>query len=293
MDYSMQSETRDLEFLPSTVETIDSAFYEWVDESINISVNSNSGFNKVPVLWLSAERAFQIKNSKELRDSVGKLKLPIITVTRTSIVKDKTFKGAMQAHFPNQSLYPGDYKGGIIQVARRIRHDKTRDFANKDFRKSVKGKNTGGQPEYTGPYDNKKVVYETLSIPVPTHVTVKYSITLRSEYQQQMNTMVQPFITRTGNISGFIFGKDNHKFEGFIEQDFTESNNLTNLGEEERKFETKVEVKVLGYLIGEGPNDPRPKITVRENQVEVRVSRERVILGDSRPWAKDDGKYRE
>ena len=40
--------------------------------------------------------------------------------------------------------------------------------------------------------------------------------------QQQMNTMIQPFITRTGNISGFIFGKDNHKFEGFIEQDFSD-----------------------------------------------------------------------
>ncbi len=289
----MQSKTRDIEFLPSTMETIDTAFYEWVDESLNISTNSNAGWNKVPVLWLSAERAYQIKHSQELRDSVGKLKLPIITVTRTSITKDKQFKGAMQAHFPPDSQYPGDYKGGTIQIARRISQKKSRDFANKDFRNSIKGKAPGGTSEYTGPKDNKKVVYETLSIPVPTHVTVKYSVTLRSEYQQQMNTMIQPFITRTGNISGFIFGKDNHKFEGFIEQDFSDSNNLTNLGEEERKFETKVEVKVLGYLIGEGPNDPRPKVTIRENQVEVRISRERVITGDLRPWAKDDGKYRE
>ena len=289
----MQSKTRDIEFLPSTIETIDAAFYEWVDESLNISVNSNQGFNKVPVLWLSAERAFQVKHSQELRDSVGKLKLPIITVSRTSMTKDRQFKGAMQAHFPPASLYSGDYKGGAIQIARRIKQDKTRNFANKDFRKSINGMAPGGTPEYTGRHDNKKVVYETVSIPVPTHVTMKYSITLRSEYQQQMNTMVQPFITRTGNVSGFIFGKDNHKYEGFIEQEFSDSNNMSNLGEEERKFETKVEVKVLAYLIGEGPNDPRPKITVRENYVEVKISRERVITGDLRPWAKDDGKYRE
>ena len=289
----MPLKTRDIEFLPSTVETIDSAFYEWVDEALNISVNTNSGFKKVPVLWLSAERAFQGKNSQELRDSVGKLKLPIITITRNSITKDRQFKGAMQAHFPPNSFYDGDYKGGTIQIARRIKQDKTRNFANKDFRNSINGVSPSGTGEYTGRSKNKKIVYETLSVPIPVHITLKYSVTLRCEYQQQMNTMVQPFITRTGNVSGFIFGKDNHKFEGFVEQDFSDSNNMTNLAEDERKFETKVDVKVLGYLVGEGPNEPRPKVTIRENQVEVRISRERVIAGDKRPWAKDDGKYRE
>ena len=105
--------------------------------------------------------------------------------------------------------------------------------------------------------------------------------------------MLTPFITRTGGINGFTFSKDTHKYEGFIQQDFADSANRANLAEEERKFETKVDVKVLGYLIGEGPNDPRPKVTIRENVVEVRVSKERVVIGDSRPWAKDDGKYRE
>lgn len=279
--------------MPSSIETIDTGFYEWVDQSLNISVTTNKGWEKVPVLWLTAERAFQIKSNKELRDSVGKLRLPLITVNRTSVVKDPRFKGAMQAHFPPNSLYPGDYKGGVIPIARRIKQDKTRDFANKDFRRRISGKTKDGNPEYTGRHDNKKVVYETISIPIPTHITVNYSITLRAEYQQQINTMLAPFITRTGNINGFFFEKDNHKYEGFIQQDFSDSHNLTNLGEDERKFETKVDVKVLGYLIGEGPNEPRPKVTIRENTVEVRISRERVILGDSRPWAKDDGKYRE
>ena len=289
----MQNETRDLDIMPSTIETIDEGFFEWVNSSLNISVTTNKGWTKVPVLWLTAERAFQIKNSKELRDSVGKLKLPLITVNRTSIAKNPQFKGAMQAHFPPDSHYPGDYKGGSITVARRIKQDKTRNFANKDFRRRIKGVTKDGNPEYTGRNSSKKVVYETITVPIPTHITVMYSVVLRTEYQQQMNTMLTPFVTRTGNINGFFFQKDNHKYEGFIQQDFSESNNLSNLGDEERKFETKVDVKVLAYLIGEGPNDPRPKVTIRENAVEVRVSRERVILGDSRPWAKDDGKYRE
>ena len=289
----MPSNLKDIEFLPSTIETIDAAFYDWINDSLNISVTTNKGWQKVPVLWLTAERAYQIKHDKSLRDSVGKLRLPLITINRASIAKDPAFKGAIQAHFPSGPQYDGDYKGGAITIARRIKQDKTRNFANKDFRNGINGVAPGGTPEYTGRSSNSKVVYETLTIPVPTHVTVNYSIMLTTEYQQQMNHMMIPFLTRTGNINGFTFGKDNHKFEGFIQQDFSDGGNKASLGEDERKFETKVDVKVLGYLIGEGPNDPRPKITVRENQVEVRISRERVILGDSRPWAKDDGKYRE
>ena len=39
---------------------------------------------------------------------------------------------------------------------------------------------------------------------------------------------------------------------------------------EERKFETKVSIKVLGYLMGEGYSRKRPQIARRENQVKIR-----------------------
>ena len=82
---------------PSTIENIDFGLYEWV-EGLNLSTITNDGFKKSPVVWLGTERAFQIKNNKELRDSVGKLKLPIITVNRDSMTKDPEFKGIFQAH---------------------------------------------------------------------------------------------------------------------------------------------------------------------------------------------------
>ena len=58
-------------------------------------------------------------------------------------------------------------------------------------------------------------------------------------------------------------------------------------------FETVVQIKVLGYLIGEGKNRERPKVTIRENYVKIRVSRERVIVGDKIPWKEKDNDYRE
>ena len=64
-------------FMPSTVETIDQAFFKFIDEELNISSTTNKGFKKVPVIWVSAERAFQIKElmhaSSVLAHSLTKL----------------------------------------------------------------------------------------------------------------------------------------------------------------------------------------------------------------------------
>jgi hypothetical protein len=281
---------------PSTIETIDLGIYRYVNEELNLNTTTNEGFKKTPVIWLGTDRLFQVKNNKQIRDSVGKIKLPIITVNRDSIAKDPAFKGSFQAHMFENSDYKGgaitrfensDYKGGAITRVRRIKQEKTRDFANADVARGSK------DSRETGRSDNKKIVYEYLTSPIPTYITVMYTIVLRTEYQQQMNDLMTPFITRTGQLNSFIFEYDGHKYEAFIQSDFSENKNTTALNEDERMFETKVSIKVLGYLIGDGPNREKPQITIRENVVEVKISRERVIVGDKAPWKKKDKDYRE
>jgi len=277
----MPSKVQTLE--PSTIETIDLGIYKYVDEVLDLHTNTNSGYKKVPSIWLGSERTFQVKNNKDIRDSVGKLKLPLITVNRDSIAKDPSFKGSFQAHMFEQ----GDYKGGTITRVRKIQQQKTRNFKNADVaRDSKNAKNTGR-------FDSSKVVYEFLTSPIPTYVTVMYTVSLVTEYQQQMNDLMTPFITRTGQLNSFIFEQDGHRYEAFIEANLSENKNTTALNEDERMFETKITIKVLGYLIGDGTNRDKPQITVRENVVEVKISRERVIVGDKAPWKKKDKDYRE
>ena len=71
---------KEITFMPSSIETIDTAIYRQIDEGWNLYVDSNKGFKKVPVLWVGAERAYQVKNNKEIRDSEGMLKLPLMTI---------------------------------------------------------------------------------------------------------------------------------------------------------------------------------------------------------------------
>lgn len=269
---------------PSTFETIDTGLYEWVNNNLDLYTKTNKGIYKVPVLWLGTERVYQIKNDVRLRDKVGKLILPLITINRASVTKDPNFKGSFQANLPEQQ----DYRGGAITNSSRINQDKTQNFQNSLIQQSSSNSQQTGKLS-----ENSDVIYEYYNTPIPVYVGINYEITLRTEFQQQMNDLLQPFITTTGQVNCFIFERDGHKYESFIQQDYSMNNNTTNIGEEERMFETKVTIKVLGYLIGEGYSRKRPKLARRENRAKIRFTGERRILGDKAPWKKKDKDYRD
>ena len=276
--------TREYALEPSTIETIDTAIYNLINDGFDLHTRTNTGFRKVPVLWMSPERAVNSKD-KDIRDSVGKLKLPLITVDRVSFNKDPSFKGGWQAHLYPDTKGPRGYKKHQRLVSRKIAQSSTRKFAS-----SQSGK-FNGQENY--PRDNKKIVYEETYAPIPVWVTVNYSVNLRTEYQQQMNDLMTPFATRTGLINALFAEYNGHRYETFIQGDLSMTNNTANLGEEERSFQTKIDLKVLGYLLGDGENEEAPKVTIRETVTEVKLIRERSIVGDKKPWESDDDSFRD
>jgi hypothetical protein len=282
MEFSMANNEKVL--TPSTIETIDMAIFSLIDEGFDLHTRTNTGFRKVPVLWMSPERAVNSKD-KDIRDSVGKLKLPLISVDRTSFNKDPTFKGGWQAHVFPDTNGPRGYKKHQRLVSRKIAQDPTRKFAQSEAGQTYRDRNF--------PHNNSKVVYEETYAPIPVWVTVNYSVTLRTEYQQQMNDLMTPFATRTGLINALFAEYNGHRYETFIQGDLSMSNNTANLGEDERMFQTKVDLKVLGYLLGDGENEEAPKITTRETVTEVKIIRERSIVGDTKPWESDDDSFRE
>ena len=265
--------------MPSTLEKIDEAFFEHIDENFNVHATTKKGFKKVPVLWMTAERSYQIKNDQNIRDKNGSLILPIITIERSTVDKNPSNKGAFFGNVPPIN----DEKGGSVVIARRIKQNKTSDFASADAYRLF------GQLNF--PFKSEKIVYQTVTVPMPVYVTISYAITLRTEYQQRMNEIITPFITKPGGINHFVIRKDQHFYEAFVQQSFAQSNNISSLGESERSYQTTVNIQVLGYLIGQGDNQDQPKVVVRENAVEFRMPRERVITGDD-PEHDDDAFYR-
>ena len=269
-DFSLE----EVGMLASRIEDIDYAMVSWLKEDLDLSTITNEGNKRVPVLWQTPERAFQIKNNHDLRhpvdDGGGVITLPVISIERTAITKDPAQKGSFQAH-----LYSDKRNGrtGRMTIAKRIKQDKTRNFAVVGNTRT----NSDGTRQKYFPRVNKKVVIETLSIPIPIYVNLDYKIVVKTEYQQQMNDLTQPFMTRTGQINSFVMRRNGHLYEAFIDQGFNQANNVANLGEDERQFTSEINIKVLGYLIGEGASDDRPIVTREESIVEIAFPRETVV----------------
>lgn len=280
------------EIQPSTLENIDFAFFDFVNDKMNNRATGNEGWKKVPVIWTSAERSFLSKNNKDLRDDDGTLILPLITIERTAMNKSKTRKGK---YYGLSGILPEADRFGRINIARKIVKDKTNNFSVADNRKRFgeRVNKVRNRQAYFPKKKNDKVVYETLSIPMPVYVSMTYDVTLRTEYVQQMNDIMAPFITLGSSISCFVIEKDGHRYETFLQEGFNLNNNISNLGTDERNYTTKISFEVLGYLIGEAPNGERPKIIRRENAVEVKIPRERVIFGDIPNYGEGKSKYRE
>jgi hypothetical protein len=256
---------------PSNIDTIDGAFLDYV-EGMNIFCNTNNGWSKVPVIWSSAERAFQIKNNKLLRDQNGSLIAPIISLERGAVTKDPNKKGSFQAN-----VSPSFDR---VYVTKVLNQEKTSDFANSDALK------TKGQLNFLTSKKNDKLVYQHYALRIPVYLTVEYKINIITNYQLQMNEIVQPFMARTAQ-SYFTITKDDHVFECFMDPNFSQES-IADLNEEERKYKTTITVKTLGYVINEGNNNEDREIEINENQVEIKIPREKILSDGPRKRLKKE-----
>ena len=254
-----------IHFNPSTLETIDRSVHKYIKE-LNLYADTNKGRVPVPVLWATSERAFLTKNSKEARDKQGALIFPIISIKRASISKPIPSTGIFVGNVPPNA----DEQGGSIPVMRIINQEKTSNFASADAKRIHGDANMKRK--------NSRVVYKTISAPMPVNVEISYEINIRTDFQQQMNELILPFITNPGTVKAVPLTYEKHRYEGFLEGQYQAQDNLDNYNNEERKFETKVNLKVIGYLIGNGKNGEKPFFAIRENVVDIKLPKERVIL---------------
>jgi hypothetical protein len=250
----------------ANIENVDFSFYEWVDTDLNLSCTTKDGFKKTPVMWVTPERAFQVKINKEFRDVNGTLNLPMITIERTGIEKDVKNNGALYTN-----LQPKDNRRFVSE---RINQKKTSEFANADSLKRA------GNITFLSPRKNNKVVYKFKEVLLPVYAMFTYSVSIFTQFQQQMNELIQPFLARTGSIKYFTIERNGFRYECFIDGNLQIKNNIASMEEEERRYMTTITIKVLANLISEGVNEKTTYIRTYENAVEVKLNKDKIVIGN-------------
>lgn len=261
----MRKYKEDIPIKMSSIETIDGAMLDHIRD-MNTHVIGNKGFEPLPVIWVSAERAFQSKKNKEYRDSDGTIVLPVLTLERTAMQKSLTRKGSVYGNVPV------DFPGNSIIIEKRIKQDKTSNFEGARLKRSI------GQLNFPSP--PQKTVYQYAYTKMPVYLYITYQITVRTQYIQQMNQALLPFLNKGAGINSFFITKDGHRYEAFLQESFTPQNNLSSMGSDERTIETQFDINVLGYILGSEENGDDPKIRFVESVVDVAFTKEESIFGD-------------
>ena len=117
--------------------------------------------------------------------------MPAISIERTTISKDLN---KTTAYYGPTPFFIDSIHGSYIKINRRIVEDKTTNFAAADNTKQLDGvrRTPNKQPYF--PSENKKIVTVSYYVPRPISINVNYNIAIKTNYIQQMNQLVVPFI---------------------------------------------------------------------------------------------------
>lgn len=267
----------------STFETIDMALYTWLNETLDIHATTNEGIKKVPVSWFSRERAFQIKNDKDARDDNGFLDFPRIQLQRTTMAL--TAKG--ESPIPGIFTRGIDYKNEQFGFWKRVKQDKTKNFAN------ARSQRIHNQPNFK--FNNNEIVYEWVFVPYPSYYDITYEVQMKAIYMQQLNEIIAPLqrIIVPYNAGVFMLKYNGFKYEAFVDKAMNITTNSPDIAEAEKIYEAKFTIKVLGFTTTSDINQKTPNVVYRETPAKVRIQRERVIFGDINLQGDPDTPFRE
>lgn len=249
----------------SAIEDFDYSIFEYIDKDLNIFCTTNEGWKKTKIIFSSPERSFISKADEELRDKNGTLIFPLITITRGDIKKPFN----RSSMFGSNQFKVNDFKQNQILIHKEINQIKSAERAR------IKSKRINNQPY--APINNEKLVYNLYYIAQPTTLEIDYTIKIKTNFQQQMNEILGKFTTDLNNINYFVKERNNHKFEGFVDENFKNNSNSDSMEEEERFFETEVNIKMRGHIFDQTSNTP--KVTIRESASDIIFTEEHVFKG--------------
>ena len=175
-----------------------------------------------------------IRDNKGLRDENGTLILPVIAIRRTNIDRTPGMRALGQ-------------ETPFITISKRI-HDKTGNIQN-----LVNTRKLNGFPQL-----RKSPVFEYLTIPFPDFAVVFYEIVIWTQYQTQMNEILQKIFYNYEHMDSFVMpveydGKkrkgNSYYFVGFRDGTVVPQSNVEEFTNQERIIKYSYTIKVPAYFI--------------------------------------------
>jgi len=197
-----------------TLQDIDEAVMYYLNEELNLSVQSNGETIKVPIVYGSGERWKTVQADGYYRDKNGRIQTPLIMFKRSSVEKRRDIGNKLDGNKPN--LY-------VVEQNR---------YSQRNAYDSFSILNNNRQPQR-----------ELYQIPVPDYVFVNYEAVMWTDFMTQNNKLVEAI----EYVSDAYWGNK----ERFLFQ--TNVDSITNVNElqvgDDRLVRATFNFKLAGYLI--------------------------------------------
>lgn len=167
----------------------------------------------VPVMHGAPEKWKNMQADGYFRDKNGKIQTPLISFKRTGVTKNKTLGSKVDANFPQL------YFTEEIKYGKQNRYDQFSVLTN------------------------SKPIKSFVTTVIPEFVDVTYDVIVWTEFEDQMNGLVEPIIYTEGSFWG---DPEKFKFRTKIDS-FTNTTDL--LQDQDRIVRTAFTITMFGYII--------------------------------------------
>jgi len=275
--YEGLDETPDVSIPSCGVEDVDVAMFNLFEKEIIAQYGGmeSAPMKKVPVIFAAGEKWALLKRGRPLRDKTNTLVLPLITIMRTDL--NQTMGEDVVGRGINQQI-------GEIVVKRRLdKSDRSYqslinrmllpnqdNIANSVTQGTVSTDRKQGDLSSTpavkkGAYLSPNFmnnVYETIVVPMPQFYTVKYQVTVWTQYMQHANQIMEKVFS-SFLPQGQSWRLDTPKGYWFVakveEGSFAVETNFEDMSQQERYIKHTFNVNVPAYFfVPEAPGLPVP-----------------------------------
>jgi hypothetical protein len=230
----------DFEMPSCGIEDVDRAMFRLFNEDLPFYYTQGEAMKRIPCVFAGGERAMILRKKEPLRDRQGALVLPLVSILRNGI--DQT---------ADKGIGPGT---GSITLRKKIAQE-DRIFKRLSNQNNLRNQDNtvGSTGEGSASLDlTSKNVYEIITMPNPRFFKATYEITFWAQYLQQMNSIIEAFITSYNNSTARSFKIETNKgywFVATVESGLSDSNNFDGYQDDERLIKTSITMSVTGYII--------------------------------------------
>ena len=221
-----------------TIYDVDYAVMDFLRKEIQPKITENNNVLDVPIMYANGEKWAQIQSKGFMYDAKGKIMTPLISIRRSSVTERDTLKSLGVNQNPTDNA--------ILTFRNKFTK------ANAYDRFSV--------------MQGQERVREYYVAPIPEYVEVSYEMLIWTEYQHQMNEVIEQIIP----TNGFAWGTT-WKFTTYVSDTSFETVNASG---EDRLVRSTLNLRTHAALL--------MPYEMRRSNIEKRFSTKRITFSNER-----------